>query len=538
MNLRDELLMMFRCTCYAVAGFAGLVLVLVGIMWAARNFSSMPALEIIVTWMIPLVVFGALGWLMARRWLIENTPASAVPPIPCKVTYEEALRRVMCGEPERPKGWFRWLNQTKRAWYPPTVEFKLALEWRLIDRHTQDNPALLDAALLGEVRRHAWLIGKLGLRHIVHAVWPSLTPEERGTALAGLSEDYDSIPRKSKEDRAGDSAWIVNSLPDSSLSPAEVLEIACNAVYQEDEAMLSSVLMHGQSHRDQIVKRDDRLVRNHDSDIEKGQPRLAWAEDLAMVSDRVIDMVLEAAFFRCWEPGVLLALDYGADPNLHLWSLEDCQNEHFTSVSWLIAGERIHKGRAAEILARVIAHPKFKGGPTHSKALFYALINPWDDSWAWRLIGKGVTFESSTKPRWLERVPADQEYDWRKCSWRGVCERRASMDQTFELVGILPMLSCHEASWFDVCPCWLSTPRWETPITGLLSDVQLPRLKKFSAAGLPLRLTFVDYLHLVHARAEKTLEWLMEQWQTPQDQRTSAMEILLANTIAQGSGEM
>lgn len=528
MELRHILRMLFRCTCYAVAGFVSLLLGMGGIMYVERNSHLIPGLGFHLVWVAPLLLVGTLTVFAIRHCVKESSGADAstaatdekdicylnerdlTPAKWASMPYNEALRRVSQGEVVRPLGWFRWLNRSKCAWYPPQIELGLSQEWRVIAHQLSDNPALLDAPLLSEVRRHGWLVGKLGLRHLVHAAWPHFSAAERGHALAGLSEDYDSWS-KTKEDRASDSHWIVTFLPDASLSATEVLELACNAVYQEDVKLLAAVLSKGRHHLDAIVERDDRH---------------GWAEDLKEVSDRVIDMVLEASIFRCWAPGASLALDYGADPNLHLWDLEDCQNEHFTSVGWLIASGRSRRDRAPGILNKLIHHPKFKAGPTHSKALVQAMSGWWDDEWAWRLIEKGVTFQSLIKPNWLAAVPQGQEYDWRNCHWRMVRERRGSLDRTYELVQILPMISCHEASWFD-SQYWLGGPTWVTPISRLLHDGHLLRLQKYAAAGLPLRLTFFDYLNLIHAKAAKTLEWLMEQWQTPPDTRIKAMNILI-----------
>jgi hypothetical protein len=52
-------------------------------------------------------------------------------------------------------------------------------------------------------------------------------------------------------------------------------------------------------------------------------------------------------------------------------------------------------------------------------------------------------------------------------------------------------------------------------------------LKKFANCGLPLRLTFLDYLILIRARSLQCLEWLMEQWQTPLNIRARALQIII-----------
>jgi hypothetical protein len=288
-------------------------------------------------------------------------------------------------------------------------------------------------------------------------------------------------------------------------------EIACGAIYHRDLRLLEAVLSKGKSWLDAVVTRDDRDQ---------------WPDDLKDVSDRLIDMLLEASIFRCWAPGVSLALEHGADPNLHLWELEDCQSEHYTSVGWVIGGSRTGGPDRCKVFQLLVDHPAFKPGPTHSKALWQAMRCSKGTSFQWRLIEKGVTFQSFIKPPWLVNLPRDQEPDWQKCFVRMQDEQRASFEAACELARILPLLSCHEASWFD-SQSWMGGPIWETPISPLLYDHRLEDLKKFANCGLPLRLTFLDYLILIRARSLQCLEWLMEQWQTPLNIRARALQIII-----------
>lgn len=518
MEFRQNLLLILRCTCYAVVGFVLLIVGLRGMYWMERNLSEMHA------WAVQLLVLGLLGWFLARQYRAETKPSAAEEPhyrnaeqrksdeayeAIAILTDDEVLQKIMEAAPTRPQGWFRWLHRTKHAWFLCEIYLDLSAEWRRIGHRLRENPAFLDEKVMMEVRRHAWLVGMLKLRHVMHAAWPHLNADVRGMMLAGLSEEH--WIDKTMEERQSDSDWIVTNLADAVLTASHVAEIACSAIYQTDIRLLEAVLSKGKRWLDATVTRDDRDE---------------WPEHLRNVSDRVIDMLLEASIFRCWAPGVSVALEHGADPNLHLWEQEDCHAEHYTTVGWVIDGGRTGGPDRGKVFQLLVDHPSFKPGPTHSKALWQAMRCWRGGSFQRTLLEKGVTFESSIKPPWLVNLPTDQEPDWQKCFVRMLHDRRASFEPACELARLLPLLSCHEASWFD-SRSPRAFPTWETLVTPLLLDHRLDDLKKFAAAGLPLRLTFLDYLFLVHARSVRCLDWLMEQWRTPLEVRARALQIII-----------
>ncbi|GEM_PF-2085478 len=205
--------------------------------------------------------------------------------------------------------------------------------------------------------------------------------------------------------------WIIQHLPEAELNVESVAEIACNAIRRNDLHLLMAALQNGGQHLNATIERMEPL-----SDC-IWTSETKWTTDLERVSHRLIDMILEASLFRSWSFGIVLALEHGADPNLHLWTLERSYNEHHTGLSWAINNNRGENEEDAEKIATaLLEHPGFQPGTTHAKALCDA-IRRGRDVLVERMISKGVSFENSELPDWLALLPPGQEPDWPSCYW-------------------------------------------------------------------------------------------------------------------------
>ncbi len=242
--------------------------------------------------------------------------------------------RLITATPMIPQGWFRWLHHHYLSRVKSNMNSPRHGDWQVLALGLDDSPTLLTQALQQQLAPFTWELGQSALISLGERCWAAWSAASRGLFLAGLSECL-RWAHLTGNPEARLAEWILCHIADTELSAENVLEIACEAVWMSDLALLQSVLEHGHQRLHGDVPRMEPFVTSpvwtHDT---------RWATDAWQLRNRVIDQVLEASLLRDFVAGVELALSLGANPNLHLWLLNRSHNEHLPALSFAIREQR------------------------------------------------------------------------------------------------------------------------------------------------------------------------------------------------------
>ena len=406
------------------------------------------------------------------------------------------------------EGPFRWPHHGFFSRERAYVELPLEATWQEIDRVLTSQPQMLSLHLVESVNRHAWEAGKVLSQSSMDLLRPRLDPEARGRLLAA------STDRKFEFEAAH---W-----DDVSLTPETLLEIATQACRRRDAALLARVLNKGGSMMDMTVRRMEPLSHGQWSD--EGR----WSEQVAKLSHRVADMLLETALTRAFPEGVEMTLALGADPNITLWRLERSYNAWHTSLSFvlsewpsLIRGEVQAVNDTERGIQLLIQHPAFTKGSRHFPALMEALQCERHDLCD-RLLTAGVIFESDDKPNWTQKTIAGGDVDWSHSYWLWPKESQGELAR--QLADAVPLIPASEADWFHSAGA--QGGAWMTPLSLFVNDKDLPHLIHYAAAGLPLKPTDQDCLRIIQNKATDCLRWLLGQWQIPPAEHPKLLDLI------------
>ncbi len=406
------------------------------------------------------------------------------------------------------EGRFRWPHHGFFSRESAYVELPLKATWQEIDSVLIEKPEMLSPRLVESVNRHAWEAGKVISLTSMDMLRPQLDPEASGRLLAASSD------REFQFEAA--------HLDDVSLTPETLLEIAMQACRLRDAALLARVLQKGAGLMDMTLRRMEPLSNGAWSDESR------WAEQVAKLSHRVADMLLETALTRAFPEGVEMALALGADPNITLWRLERSYNAWHTSLSFvlsewpsLIRDEVQAVSDTEYVVQLLIQHPAFAKGGRHFPALMEALQRGQHDVCD-RLLSAGVTFESDDKPEWTQKTIAGGDVDWSRCYWLWAKEDQGALAR--QLADAVPLIPASEADWFHSAGA--QGGAWMTPLSLLLNDKDLPHLIHYTAAGLPLNPTYQDCLRIVQKKAIDCLRWLLGQWQIPTAEHGKLLDLV------------
>jgi len=406
------------------------------------------------------------------------------------------------------EGPFRWPHHGFFSRERAHVELSLEVTWQEIDRVLIEQPEMLTLRLVESINRHAWEAGKVLSQASMDLLRPRLDPEARGRLLAA------SADREFEFEAA--------HLDDVSLTPETLLEIAMQACRLRDAALLARVLQKGAGLMDMTVRRMEPLSHGQWSD--EGR----WSEEVAKLSHRVADMLLETALVRAFPEGVEMTLALGADPNLKFWRLERSYNAWHTSLSfpltqwdWLIRDEAQAVRAIEHVTSLLMNHPAFAKGSRHYPVLMEALERGQHDVCD-RLLAAGVTFESDDKPAWTQKVTEGGDVNWSQCYWlwpKDTCSRKAR--QLADAVSCIP---ASQAAWFHSPDA--QGGNWYTPLSLILKDEHLPLLIRYAEAGLPLSPTYQDCFMIIKNKAVECLRWLLVQWQIPPAEHPKLLDLI------------
>lgn len=422
--------------------------------------------------------------------------------------WDSLLDRLENAQPKIAEGHFRWTHHGFFSRERAHVELPLELTWQEIDRVLTAKPEMLSPRLVESACRHAWEAGKVLSLASMDRLRPRLDPEAKGRMLAA-STDHEF-------------GFEAAHLEAVSLTPETLLEIATHACRRRDAALLTRVLQKADGLMEMTVRRMEPLSNGQWSDESR------WSEQVAKLSHRVADMLLETALVRAFPEGVEMALALGADPNLKFWCLERSYNEWHTSLSypqtqwdWLIRNQEQAARAIEHVTNLLIQHPAFAKGSTHFPILM-EVLGRGQYELCDRLLAAGVTFQSDDKPGWTQKTIEGGDVDWRQCYW--LWPKDSQGKKARQLADAVPLIPASQAAWFHSADA--QGGNWYTPLSLLLKDEHLPYLSHYADAGLPLSPTYQDCLRIIQNKAVECLRWLLAQWQIPPAEHSKLLKLI------------
>jgi hypothetical protein len=186
--------------------------------------------------------------------------------------------------------------------------------------------------------------------------------------------------------------WIPSRLGGCELDALATCQLACNAVRWEQDALLASILASSGDLTGEVARYEG-----------PGRKPGRFAETIARLSRRCIDLVLEAALISKNSRAVRLALAHGANPNIPIWVLERSFSEHHCALSLCI--ENRMKASFSALLAAG-ANPGGIPFCTPNLPLFHA-VSSSQHAMAIKLLKCGASFADSMHGEERKRAIAD-----------------------------------------------------------------------------------------------------------------------------------
>jgi hypothetical protein len=373
--------------------------------------------------------------------------------------------------PVEARGWFRWLHchfYSRQSWAGFSNVEEAGFDWAAV--------TLLDD--LGDwkswINPHLWTIGDSGNRLLLEAIWDDLTPQQRGTALAGFSEN-----RKSED-------WMAPRLAGSSFDALATSELVCNALLHRRSEIIPDILRLSSDLSGSVLRYASPFRREIEASDTAGK-----------LSVRCIDMILEAALIQENLATVRLALDHGADPNIPIWVADRTYTDWQCALSYSI---KIRLLEAADLLLDAGANAVGTPFCTPNLPLFHALEKGRHDL-ILRLLENGATFASvdpdnqrrdrirkvrMEKPQIIDPVP-----DYFFGSFNN------SLDWVRTKFGpLIPFVPVEEKQCFYMAH---AQGHWTTFLN--VADCEIPTLGFYRTHGLDIRPSEEEFLTLFKSNA-------------------------------------
>lgn len=335
--------------------------------------------------------------------------------------------------------------------------------------------------------RHSWTAGHLQLEALAQRLWDTISRHARGQYLAGLSIRWNS------EDSL---EWVLGRLSDCDFDDRAAAEVAVNAIAANQLALLKTLL-----------ERSDlpmgRIARFTDHREQQG-----FQNQISALSERFQDVLLEAAV-RCHRiDAAKLMLERGANPNIPCWRLERSYNEWFSALSFSIH-EICNRGDSDEVLTQMLldagADPQGLPCEGLNKPLFLAMAG---DRWALadKLLALGARFSGGDGE--VQHVNAGGETV--VLSPRQPFFAVFAKDRKWITTAIQPLLEMPE---LPHGPFYYrgngQGGQCSTFLDCLLSDADVPNLKKYEKLGLPVELSVPEFHHAVSSGCYNALLYLL-----------------------------
>lgn len=337
------------------------------------------------------------------------------------------------------------------------------------------------------VARHSWEVGLNGRTDLLERHWHTMTPEQRGAAVAGISETKEGMK------------WILPRLKSCKLNAVTTCQLACNAVDHKRTDILAVAL----DSSDCLTGEVRRYLGP------RGRSWGEFAPVIEQLSNQCIDLILEAAVIREHSLAIQMALDQGANPDIPVWVLHRSFNEKHCALSFCIEHR---KKKAVKLLLAAGANPRGITFCTPNLPLFQA-ISSKDHALAFRLLKKGASFADSEAGTQRRRAIANarnkklispaSDYSF------GHLEENLSWmrEKIGSLIKLIPV---------GRKPCFYDGNGqggyWSTFLDVAGSDVSV--IKRYEALGLDTRLTAEEFLSIVESNAyDKLLHLLRNESQ-------------------------
>ncbi len=382
-----------------------------------------------------------------------------------------------------PTGWFRWLY-FHYSFRNPVPNKVLARTFKSIElpefaADFSDFWAANPNQVLSVVARHAWALGTIGKTDLAEKCWAGIMPESRGAFLAGLSEIANSPEIQE---------WITNHVTGASFSPESACQLACNSIRYSNDTVLASIILNAEVNWLAPVLRG---FGNDRADLE-------WHKILRQLSNRLIDLILEAAILCNKPEAVQAALKRGAHPDIPIWRLERSYNEQYCALSYVIQNGQ---DDLAKILLEAGANPKGTAFGADDAPLYFALSTGADDM-AEQLVMRGAAIKPITPYPGTESAKpgpfkyfgvSSDEIGWAKTSFLSL----------IPLTDIGEKVDFHEGN--------AQGGYYRTFLQILMHGDRVDRLIKYEAMGLDTRLTAEELCTAVNVNAHNCLTHLLSK---------------------------
>lgn len=298
---------------------------------------------------------------------------------------QQMLEQLLLSKTIQPRGWFRWLHNHFMGRYGVSYPHLIAGDsfcnaWGKIS----DKPEPLCKRVgtteqwVTILNRNAWAAGMRKMIATVGQHWQMLDREARGAFFAGLSEQ--ATDKKAM-------TMALEKLPEMDFSPETLCQLACNAAKYRYLKLLNALLVANKELLGATVNR---------SDCTPSSGLMDDRETLDSLSNRVIDMILEAAIQFDRTDAMRIALHHGADPNIPIWQLERSYNRRYSILGYAIDTDQM---AAVDLLLEYGADPSGGTFAGYGAELHDCLKRNDNYTLADRLIKLGAKFpQPSTSP--------------------------------------------------------------------------------------------------------------------------------------------
>ncbi len=360
--------------------------------------------------------------------------------------------------PPEPRGWFRWLHN-QSAVRNPSRFASLAEDFDLREiAWTAESAGLF-----------SWALGRSGRTGVLEQFWSGLSARQQGSALAGLSERDDS------------DGWISLHLAGASFDAVSACQIACQAVRKHQTGLLASILGACPDLAGSVPRYEGPLRK-------VGR----FADTINLLSDRCVDLILEAALLFENAPAVRLALKRGAKPDLPLWLLERSCNSRHCALSYAI---NTRQRASVTALLEAGASPVGTEFSSLNRPLFEAVAHGWE-ALAMRLLDSGASFE---------RDAGRSDHRFFPFSKSDVAWVRATLGRLTPLVPVGTKACFHIGDG--------QGGKWQTFLTAAAGHVG--QLSRYATRGLDLRLSAEELLDLEERRHRKAIVYFLSEIPAP-----------------------
>ncbi|MCE9520682.1 MAG: ankyrin repeat domain-containing protein [Verrucomicrobia bacterium] len=226
-----------------------------------------------------------------------------------------------------------------------------------------------------------------------------------------------------------------------------------------------------------------------------GRPPGDWKKQLSMLSDRVVDLILEASIRGRSKCAAELTLKAGANPNLLMWMLGGSFNEHFSALSYSIREEQANLVKCLLDAEADPAGLEFEG---RNKPLFEAMNRQYWET-ADLLLDRGAKFEGGN-------LPPDGR------GFLGCF--RDELAWIVESIGSLITLCPPETKpWFYQGNG--QGGQYRGFMDGILWHDNLNALKKYEAKGLSTKLAAAELITALTAGSDDCVNYLLQKAGAP-----------------------